>query len=49
MAYHYQCANCFCTLYMDACSEGEAYYSVVNGDLCLSCQADKETEEDDDD
>ena len=48
MAYHYQCANCYCTLSMDPCREGQGYYSVVNGELCSSCQTEKEVEEDED-
>lgn len=37
--YHYQCASCYCTLYADASRPGEPQYSIVNGELCESCQA----------
>lgn len=42
MAYHYQCADCYCTLYYEEARDGEPIYSVVNGDLCSSCQSQKE-------
>jgi len=51
MAYHYQCADCYCTLNLEAAGDDEPVYSVVNGDLCSSCQSQKEAElydEDDD-
>lgn len=51
-AYHYQCANCYCTLYMDEEPADGTYYSVVNGELCFSCerqQQAQETYDDDDD
>ncbi|MCA9460029.1 MAG: hypothetical protein KC550_05775 [Nanoarchaeota archaeon] len=38
-AYHYQCANCGCTLYADSLDEGEDYSYVMNGELCSSCKA----------
>ena len=51
MAYHYQCAGCYCTLSLDASTNDAPEYSVVNGDLCWSCQAenDAKLDEDDDD
>ena len=51
MAYHYQCAECYCTLSLGAAAINEPVYSVVNGDLCSSCQAQKDAElyDDDDD
>ena len=49
MAYHYQCAGCYCTLYLEAAKKNEPEYSVVNGDLCSSCQSQKDDEYYDDD
>lgn len=51
MAHHYQCAECYCTLNLEAAGDDEPVYSVVNGDLCSSCQSQKEAElyDDDDD
>lgn len=51
MAYHYQCAKCYCTLNLEAAGDDEPVYSVVNGDLCSSCQCQNEAElyDDDDD
>lgn len=49
MAYNYQCAGCYCTLYSDSLQEGESYCYVVNGDLCSSCQAKQAAWDDDDD
>jgi len=49
MAYHYQCADCCCTLYLDAAANNEPIYSIVNGDLCSSCQSQKDVEVYDDD
>ena len=49
MAYHYQCAGCYCTLYLEAAGNNEPEYSVVNGDLCSSCQSQKDEEHYDDD
>lgn len=51
MAYHYQCAECYCTLNLEAAGVDEPVYTVVNGDLCSSCQSQKEAElyDDDDD
>lgn len=37
-AYHYQCANCYCTLSIDEEPKDGIYYSVVNGELCCSCE-----------
>ncbi len=48
MAYHYQCAGCYCTLCLESAEENEEIYSVVNGDLCYSCESQKEQEEQDD-
>ena len=51
MAYHYQCAGCYCTLRLEAAENNEPVYSVVNGDICSSCQTQKDAElyDDDDD
>lgn len=52
MAYHYQCAGCYCTLSLDAAASNQPVYSVVNGDLCPSCQAQQDArlyDDDDDD
>jgi Zn-finger protein len=49
MAYHYQCAGCYCILYRQAAENNEPIYSVVNGDLCSSCQSQKDAERYDDD
>lgn len=49
MAYHYQCANCYCTLSMDSSEANEPMYSVVNGELCSSCQAEEDSYYEDDD
>jgi hypothetical protein len=49
MAYHYQCAGCFCTLSLGAAANNEPLYSVVNGDLCSSCQAQEDARHYDDD
>lgn len=49
MAYHYQCAGCYCTLYLGAAENKEPVYSMVNGDLCSSCQSKKDAALDDDD
>lgn len=49
MAYHYQCAGCFCTLSLETESNNEPLYSVVNGDLCSSCQAREDASHYDDD
>lgn len=51
-AYHYQCANCYCTLHMDEEPPDGVYYSVVNGDLCWSCEREQQAalyDDDDDD
>lgn len=42
MVYHYQCAGCYCTLRMDRREENESMTSVVNGELCYSCQLARE-------
>ena len=49
--YLYQCAGCATTLYGDYLPEGEQYTSVINGDLCESCQHQQEEDDwyDDDD
>lgn len=49
MAYHYQCASCYCTLHLESAKEGEHVYSVVNGELCSSCQRHEDLKNDDDD
>lgn len=50
MAYYlYQCAQCYTTLYGDALPAGAAYTSIVNGELCSSCQAQQAQDEYDDD
>jgi len=49
MANLYQCAGCYTTLYGDALPAGENYYSIVNGELCSSCQAEEDDYYDDDD
>jgi len=51
MAYHYQCAECYCTLCLETARNNEPVYSVINGDLCSSCQSQKDAEfyDDDDD
>lgn len=49
MAYHYQCAECYCTLYLGAAEDNEPVYRVVTGDLCSSCQSQKDAELYDDD
>lgn len=49
MANLYQCAECYTTLYGDALPEGERYNYIVNGDLCASCQADRDNDLYDDD
>lgn len=50
-AYHYQCASCYCTLSLDPEPADRIYYSVVNGDLCWSCQSTQDANDqyDDDD
>ena len=48
MAYHYQCGNCYCTLYLENADKGEPIYSVINGVLCGSCQAEEDTTWEDD-
>ncbi len=49
-AYHYQCANCYCTLHLDPSPKDGVYYSVVNGELCWGCENEhQQMEEDDDD
>ena len=45
MYFHYQCAQCYCTLYRPNVPEGAECTSVVNGTLCSSCQAENDTEE----
>ncbi|MDA3508094.1 hypothetical protein MJ004_15660 [Acinetobacter junii] len=49
MAYLYQCAGCYKTLYGDALPEGEHYNYIVNGELCSSCQAEQDNDYYDDD
>lgn len=49
MAYHYQCAGCFCTLYLEDAEENEPVYSWVDGRLCSTCQSKKDAELNDDD
>jgi hypothetical protein len=50
MAYYlYQCAECYTTLYGDSLPRGASYTSVVNGDVCSGCQAEKERSNEDDD
>ena len=49
MAYHYQCAKCYCTLYLGSAENNQPVYSVVNGELCSSCQAQEDAYNDDDD
>ncbi|WP_179402228.1 hypothetical protein [Burkholderia guangdongensis] len=49
MAYHYQCAACYCTLHLEAAENDEPVYSVVTGELCLSCQSQKDAQRYDDD
>jgi len=47
--YNYQCANCYATLYGDSLPQGQSYTSVVNGEICSSCQAEQMQNDDDDD
>ena len=42
-AYHYQCANCYCTLHIDPEPVNGVYESVVNGDLCYQCESEQNT------
>jgi len=49
MAYHYQCAKCYCTLSLGAEKNNVPVYSVVNGDLCSSCQSEEDAVQYDDD
>lgn len=50
MAYYlYQCASCYTTLYGDALPYGASYTSVVNGQLCSTCQSEQVRQQDDDD
>lgn len=51
-AYHYQCASCYCTLYLEEKPTDGIYYSVVNGELCCSCERQEQEQnynDDDDD
>lgn len=43
--YHYQCAGCGVTLYMDALPQGASYTYVTNGQLCSACIAEDEQED----
>ena len=45
-AYHYQCANCYCTLHLDSVPEDGTYFSVVNGQLCWSCEREQQQMDD---
>lgn len=48
-AYHYQCAECYCTLHIDEEPKDGIYYSVVNGELCWSCERQEQELYQDDD
>lgn len=47
MANLYQCAECCITLYGNALPKGEHYNSIVNEELCASCQAEQDDSYDD--
>lgn len=49
MAYHYRCADCYCALYLEEVEEGEPVYSAVTGELCSSCEAEQDNDDDDGD
>lgn len=43
--YHVQCARCYCTLYSDALEDGEEHTYIITGEICYSCQKEKDAEE----
>jgi Zn-finger protein len=48
-AYHYQCANCYCTLNIEEEPADGIYYSVVNGEICWSCEQQQQQQQYEDD
>ena len=48
-AYHYQCANCYCTLSLDEEPANGIYHRIINGELCLSCEREQQAALYDDD
>jgi hypothetical protein len=48
MPYLYQCADCGCTLYGDSKEGHESYTYMMTGEVCNSCQLQRDYDYDDD-